>query len=105
MNTNLALQESASATAVGISDALNSAAGYALAEKSENTRRAYRHGYERFVVWCGIVGRQPLPASAETAAAYFAHCADSGLKVSTIQISAAAIAYADCGAKIVVLSN
>ena len=34
------------------------------------------------------------PGFAETCAAYIAHCADSGLKISTIQRRAAAIAYA-----------
>lgn len=78
----------------GATDALASAAGYALNEKSANTRRAYRSDMQAFVAWCEGVGRRALPASAETCAAYLAHCADSGLKVSTVQRRAAAIAYA-----------
>lgn len=75
-------------------DVLASAHRYAAAEKSDNTRRAYRADLKQFVAWCESVGRRSLPASAETCAAYLAHCADSGLKVSTIQRRAAAIAYA-----------
>jgi site-specific recombinase XerD len=78
----------------GAASDLESAAGYAAAEKSDNTRRAYRADLKQFVAWCESVGRRAIPASAETSAAYFAHCADSGLKVSTIQRRAAAIAYA-----------
>ena len=73
---------------------IESAAGYAAAEKADNTRRAYRADLRQVVAWCDSVGRRAIPASAETSAAYFAHCADSGLKVSTIQRRAAAIAYA-----------
>jgi site-specific recombinase XerD len=82
------------ATAAGATDGLASAAAYALAEKSENTRRAYRADLRAFVAWCDSVGRRAVPAEAETCAVYFAHLADSGLKVSSIQRRAAAIAYA-----------
>jgi len=75
-------------------DPLEAARRYAAAEKSENTRRAYRADLKQFVAWCESVGRRAVPASAETCAVYFAHCAESGLKVSTIQRRAAAIAYA-----------
>ena len=78
----------------GTTDVLASATNYALYEKSENTRRAYRADLRQFVAWCEGVGRRAVPASAETCAAYLAHLADSGLKVSTIQRRAAAIAYA-----------
>ena len=78
----------------GTTDELASATAYALNEKSENTRRAYRSDMKQFVAWCEGVGRRAIPASAETCAAYLAHLADSGLKVSTIQRRAAAISYA-----------
>jgi site-specific recombinase XerD len=74
--------------------ALSSAATYALSEKSENTRRAYRADLAQFVGWCGRVRATALPATAATVAAYFAGLADDGLKVSTIARRAAAIAYA-----------
>jgi site-specific recombinase XerD len=82
------------AAVVEATDALASATRYAAAEKSDNTRRAYRADMKAFVAWCESVGRRAVPASAETCAAYLAHCADSGLKVSTIQRRAAAISYA-----------
>ena len=94
MHTDLALLDSAGATAVGLTDALSSAAGYALAEKAENTRRAYRSDLRAFSIWCASVAATALPASSETVAAYLAFVADSGLTVSTIQRRAAAIAYA-----------
>lgn len=78
----------------GTTDELASATGYALAEKSENTRRAYRADMKSFAGWCDSVGRCALPASAETCGVYFAALADAGLKVSTIQRRAAAISYA-----------
>jgi site-specific recombinase XerD len=93
MHTDLALLDGAGATAVGLTDALSSAAGYALAEKSDNTRRAYRSDLIAFSTWCRGVGATALPASGETVAAYLAFLADSGLTVSTIQRRAAAIAY------------
>lgn len=90
-----ALKPSPSGAAVpGTTDELASATAYAAAEKSEATRRAYRADMKAFVAWCEGVGRRALPADAETCAAYLAHCADSGLKVSTIQRRAAAISYA-----------
>lgn len=79
---------------VGATDALASANAYAAEATSENTRRAYRADLKAFVAWCDRVGASAVPASAETCAAYLAHCADSGLKVATIQRRAAAIAFA-----------
>jgi site-specific recombinase XerD len=77
-------------------DPLDRAADYAAAEKSDATRRAYRSDFEHFKLWCcgDHTRRTPLPASIETAAAYLAHLADSGLKASTITRRCAAITYA-----------
>lgn len=80
--------------AVVLSEASASAAGYARAEKSEATRRAYRSDLENFVAFCSVACVAAVPASAGTVAAYLAHLADSGLAVSTIQRRAAAIGYA-----------
>lgn len=77
-----------------LNDALASAASYALAEKSEATRRAYRADISDFVAWCKSVGAAMMPAASGTVAAYLASLADRGLSVSTIQRRAAAIAYA-----------
>jgi Phage integrase, N-terminal SAM-like domain len=80
--------------AAGFTDALTSAAGYALSEKADATRRAYRADIGRFSTWCQEGGAIALPATPTTVAAYLAALADSGLKVSTISRRAAAIAYA-----------
>jgi site-specific recombinase XerD len=81
-------------SAPSITDVLSSAATYARAEKSEATRTAYKADFDHFCSWCQSVGRSPLPASVETTAAYLAHLADSGLKVSTINRRSAGIGYA-----------
>lgn len=70
------------------------AADYARSEKADATRRAYRSDFAHFSTWCVSNDRAPLPSSAETAAAYLAHLADSGLKASTITRRCAAITYA-----------
>jgi site-specific recombinase XerD len=70
------------------------ASDYARAEKSDATRKAYRSDFEHFTTWCNSRALAPLPASIETAAAYLAHLADSGLKASTITRRVAAITYA-----------
>jgi site-specific recombinase XerD len=80
--------------AAGLTDALTSAAGYALGEKADATRRAYRADIRRFSTWCEAMGAIALPATPETVAAYLAALADLRLKVSTISRRAAAIAYA-----------
>ena len=77
-----------------LTDALTSAAGYALAEKSEATRLAYRADLKHFAAWCRTVEATALPAQPGTVAAYLAHLADSRRSVSTIQRRAAAICYA-----------
>lgn len=83
----------APANVVEFQDHLASAAAYALAEKSEATRRAYVSDFVDFTSWCGGVGAEPLPASVATTAAYLASLADRGLKASTITRRAAAIGY------------
>src|SRR6202030_3229627 len=61
---------------------------------ADATRRAYRSDFIHFTTWCGIHNLTPLPASIETAAAYLAHLADSGLSASTITRRSAALTYA-----------
>ena len=82
------------APAAGLTDALSSAAGYALSEKADATRHAYRADIRHFREWCEAVGVTALPATPATVAAYLAALADRRLKVSTISRRAAAIAYA-----------
>ncbi len=83
-----------SAPAAGLTDALSSAAGYALNEKADATRRAYRSDLRHFAAWCETVQAVALPAQPATVAGYLASMADSGLKASSIMRRAAAIAYA-----------
>jgi len=83
-----------SAPAAGLTDALSSAAGYALNEKADATRRAYRSDLRHFAAWCETVRAAALPAQPATVAGYLASMADSGLKASSIMRRAAAIAYA-----------
>ena len=73
---------------------MTSAAGYALSEKADATRRATLADIRRFSTWCEAVGAIALPATPATVAAYLAALADSGLEVMTISRRAAAIACA-----------
>lgn len=68
--------------------------GYALAEKSSATRRAYRSDFAAFAAWCHGRGFSPMPAAPEAVAAFLADQANSGLKPSTLGRRVAAIAYA-----------
>ena len=77
-----------------LTDALSRARDYALAEKSDATRRAYRSDFADFSTWCEAHGLAAMPARVESVAAYLAHLADSGRKASTITRRAAAIGYA-----------
>src|SRR5271166_3968109 len=94
MRSDLTLLPVVGAPAAGLTDALTSAAGYALSEKADATRRAYRTDIRRFSTWCEAVGAIALPATPATVAAYLGALADLRLKVSTISRRAAAIAYA-----------
>ena len=94
MSSDLTLLPVGGAPAAGLTDALTSAAGYALSEKADATRRAYRADIRRFSTWCEAVGAIALPATPATVAAYLAALADLRLKVSTISRRTAAIAYA-----------
>src|SRR5947199_7003156 len=77
-----------------LADPLASLRDYLAAEKSPNTRRAYAADFADFSAWCEQLGEISLPASPIAVARYFAHLADSGLKVSTIVRRAAAIRHA-----------
>jgi Phage integrase, N-terminal SAM-like domain len=94
MRSDLTLLPVGGAPAVGLTHALTSAAGYALSENADATRRAYRADIRRFSTWCEAVGAIALPATPATVAAYLAALADLRLRVPTISRRAAAIAYA-----------
>lgn len=70
------------------------ASDFARAEKSDATRRAYRGDFDAFRAWCGDRGVSPLPAAAETVAAFLAAEAHRGLKPSSIGCRLAAVRYA-----------
>jgi site-specific recombinase XerD len=73
---------------------LEEAAGYARAEKSAATRRAYRSDFDLFRAWCETKRVSALPAQPETVAAFLAAEANRGVKSSTIGRRLAAIRYA-----------
>lgn len=52
------------------------AKGYAKESLSPRTREAYGHWWSRFTGWCEAHGRQPLPATPETVAAWMTALAD-----------------------------
>jgi site-specific recombinase XerD len=70
------------------------ASEFARAEKAEATRWAYRGDFDAFQTWCGDRGVSPLPATAETVAAFLAAEAARGLKPSSIGRRLAAVRYA-----------
>lgn len=79
-------------TTTELVDPLSSVRSYLEAEKSDNTRRAYRADWADFHTWCERVKVRSLPAEPIDVARYLAQLADSGRKTSTIQRRAAAIA-------------
>lgn len=67
------------------------AALYATRARGDGTRRAYRAAWRQYEVWCHSLGREPLAADPDTIAMYVVRCADTGLAVSSIRVSLAAI--------------
>jgi integrase len=58
----------------------------------ENTALAYQSRWRSFAAWCAGQGRVPLPATAQTAAAYLTYLAvDKGLKATTADAHLTAI--------------
>lgn len=72
-------------------DPMGSVRAYIAAEKSDNTRRAYKADWADFTAWCETADLQNLPAEPVTVARYLAQLADGGKKASTIQRRVAAI--------------
>ena len=68
---------------------------YALAEKSDATRRAYKSDFDLFADWCRARrNAEPLGASPEKVAAFLAGQASAGVRPSTLTRRLAAISYA-----------
>ena len=59
-------------TSAAIREALDHAHEFARASRSDNTLRCYDSAWRGFLTWCEIRGRDPLPATPETVAAYLA---------------------------------
>jgi integrase family protein with SAM-like domain len=75
-------------------DELALALQFARAEKSENSRRAYRSDYHLFRRWCEARNLSPLPAAPATIAAFLACEAQRGSKPSSITRRVAGIRHA-----------
>jgi integrase len=75
------------------SPSLDQAREFIRASKAESTLRGYQSDWREFCAWCEAHGVGPLPAAAETVAAYIAECAGH-LKPGSIQRRLNAIAEA-----------
>jgi len=72
---------------------------YARKSKASNTLRAYQAAWAEFQNFAAERSQPSLPASVTTVIDYITRLADSGVKVSTIQMKLAAIAAAHRAAK------
>jgi len=75
------------------SPSLDQVREYIRASKAENTLRGYQTDWRTFCVWCEVQQVCPMPATAETVAAFIAECAGR-LKVGSVQRRLNAIAEA-----------
>jgi integrase len=76
---------------------LQSAARYADAATSDNTKKAYASQWDRFCEWCAAQEGEALtamPAAPVTVALYLASLADRGLSAASIDVALAAISKA-----------
>jgi site-specific recombinase XerD len=68
------------------------AAGLIAEAVPENTATAYRSRWHSFEAWCASANRVPLPATAQTVAAYLTYLAvDRGLRATTVDAHLVAI--------------
>jgi integrase len=77
-----------------LQDALAAAKTFALSEKSDATRRAYKSDYDDFERWCSQFELPAMPASPAAVASYLATLPDRRLRASTIARRVAALSYA-----------
>jgi site-specific recombinase XerD len=75
------------------SPSLDQVREYIRASKAENTLRGYQSDWRAFCAWCEVQQVCPMPATAETVAAFIAECAGR-LKVGSVQRRLNAIAEA-----------
>ena len=64
------------------------------AASADNTRRVYGERWRNFLAWTADKGLSPLPASPQTVARHLVELANSGSSLSTIRVTAAAVACA-----------
>jgi integrase len=74
-----------------------SARDYVNASKRDNTRITYRKAWAAFETFCAAHGYQAQPASVPAVVHYLTSLADSGYKVSTIELHKSAISFAHGG--------
>jgi site-specific recombinase XerD len=94
MSTDLITIEAPSLPAAVIQAEMDAAHGFALAEKADATRTAYRSDFAVFTAWCRARSLVWLPAATDSVAAFLAAQATAGARASTIGRKAAAIRYA-----------
>jgi site-specific recombinase XerD len=92
MTTLPAVQDSGSLPLAALPE-MEGAVKYALAEKAEATRRAYKSDFAIFRAWCSGKGLSALPTSPEAVAAFLASEAVRNVKPSTLGRRLAAIRY------------
>ena len=78
---------------------LDAASSYALADKADATRRAYRSDWAAFEAYCRRQGQACLPATPAIVAAFVSSEARRGLSASSISRRVASIRYAHLLAK------
>lgn len=88
MNSSRNVRNAAQNTAITTP---KSAAEYASSSRAAGTKRAYTSCLKAFSKWCIDEGHSSLPATPQTVAAYLAHLASSGRRVSTIRKAKSAI--------------
>ena len=67
---------------------------YQRSARADNTLRAYRSSLALFSAWCVDRGREAMPATPATVAAFLAAEASAGRAPATVALRAAAIAFA-----------
>jgi integrase len=80
-------------TSTALVDPLSSVRRYLEASSSDATKKAYATDWADFTTWCEASAEPSLPATPIAVGRYLASQADNGLKVSTIERRAAAIAF------------
>lgn len=81
----------AASTDNGLGLVVDRARGFAEAAHADNTRRAYRNGWNHFSAYCAANGFNALPATPQTVTLYVTALAE-GAKLATIRLYLAAIA-------------